>query len=218
MTIAWRGEFVDVPGDPCTLTNLRHLTRYRANQRDVSSAGDRLVRKTVLTNTADALQRRLSYLRNWELGNVALLPAEAAVIWVTSGDLSVTWHLRALSMFFVSYLFLQGGIYWHLKLECVRRHAVGVPAWFVPAFTWLRRTNLGVIGGAAVCVFVGRHGSGAADRAWSIAIVAFAAVENVNYYVRQLMHDTDAHVAYLRRFRRLRHPPLRRDLDRARSP
>jgi len=45
----------------------------------------------------------------------------------------------------------------------------------------------------------------------------FAAIEQGNDYVRQLMHATNADVASLRRFRRLRRAPLRRDLDRARS-
>ena len=58
------------------------------------------------------------------------------------------------------------------------------------------------------------------DRAWGLVVLALAYVEPVNYYVRQLMHDTVADVAYLRRYRRLRRAPLRRELDavHARAP
>ena len=114
----------------------------------------------IVTTIADVVRRRLNYLRNWELANVALIPASVAVIWYASGDAA---------------------------------------AWFAPVFTWLRRTNPWVIGGAALYVVVGHHGAGTADQAWSLAILAFAYVEHVNYYVRQLMHDTVADVAYLRR-------------------
>jgi len=38
----------------------------------------------------------------------------------------------------------------------------------------LKRTNPCVIGGAAVYVLVGHHGAGVVDRAWSLAILAFA--------------------------------------------
>jgi hypothetical protein len=53
------------------------------------------------------------------------------------------------------------------------------------------------------------------DRAWALVLLVLAALEHVNYFVRQLMHDTPADVAYWRRYRRLRRPPLRDDLDAA---
>ena len=170
-----------------------------------------------VTTAIAGLRARLTYLRNWELVNVALVPAQVAVIWYATGDAAVAWRLRALGMLLVSYLLLQGGIYWHLKLQAVRRVSGGLPAWFVPVFSGLKWTNPLLIGAAAAYVMLGRHGAGTADRAWSLAILAFAYIEHVNYYVRQLMHDTAADAAYLKRFRRLRHAPLRRDLASARS-
>ncbi|WP_373061166.1 hypothetical protein [Gemmatimonas sp.] len=104
------------------------------------------------------------------------------------------------------------------SLVAVMWHGSGdAAAWFAPVFTCLRRTNSWVIGLAALYVDVGHQRAGTADRAWSLAILAFAYVEHVNYYVRQLMHDRVADVAYLRRYRRLRHAPLRRDLASTRS-
>ena len=161
---------------------------------------------------ATALKRRLRYLRNWEFGNVLLIPAVVACMWRSSGDPVAAWHLRWIGLAFVSYLLLQGGGYWHLKLRMVGQSDHALPAWFWPVFSTLRRTNPVLMVGAAA--YMGAvEGAAFDDRAWGLVVLALAYVEHVNYYVRQLMHDTEADVAYLRRYRRLRRAPLRRDLD-----
>lgn len=165
---------------------------------------------------ASALQRRLRYLRNWELANVVLVPAAVALIWRGTGDTAAVWLLRWIGLGFVSYLLLQGGVYWHLKLRMARRADHAMPAWFAPVFSTLRRTNPVLMIGTAAYM-IGADSIAPDDRAWGVVVLALAYVEHVNYYVRQLMHDTEADMAYLRRYRRLRYAPLRRDLDAARE-
>ncbi|HYW33432.1 MAG TPA: hypothetical protein VE869_18160, partial [Gemmatimonas sp.] len=63
------------------------------------------------------MQRRLRYLRDWELLNVALIPGTVVLMWWSTGSTAAAWHLRWLGLGFVSYLLLQGGVYWHLKLR-----------------------------------------------------------------------------------------------------
>jgi len=46
----------------------------------------------------------------------------------------------AVHMLLVSYLLSLGGVY-RRTLQDVRRESDGLPVWFVPACTWLRRTN-----------------------------------------------------------------------------
>ena len=168
---------------------------------------------------AHTLQRRLRNLRNWELGNVALIPAVVALMWRSTGAPAASWDLCWIGLGFVSYLLLPGGVYWHLKVRMVGQSDHALPAWFRPKFSTWRRTNPVLMVGAAA--YMGAvEGAAFDDRAWGLVVLALAYIEHVNYYVRQLMHDTVADVAYLRRYRRLRRAPLRRDLDavHARAP
>lgn len=163
-----------------------------------------------------ALQRRLTYLRNWELLNVVLIPAGVALMWRSTGDAATAWRLRWIGLVFVSLLLLQGAAYWHVKLRMIRLRARAAPIWFRPVFSSLRRINpLMLLGTAAYMAVV--DDTAMIDRVWGLVVLTLAYVEHVNYFDWQLMHDTDADVAYLRRYRRLRRSPLRRDLDAVRE-
>jgi hypothetical protein len=165
-----------------------------------------------------AVERRLRYLRDWELANVAVVPAMIWLMWRTTGDPGAAWPRRAVGVAAVSYVLFQGGVYWHLKLGAVRAGRRALPGWFATAFGAFHRTNLPLFAAAAVWMVAGAAGrpsDRAEDAAWGMALLGFAALEHVNYFVRQLMHDTPADVAYWRRYRRLRRPPLRHDLDAA---
>ncbi len=163
-----------------------------------------------------ALQRRLTYLRNWELLNVVLIPAAVVLMWRTTGDAATAWCLRWIGLAFVSFLLMQGAAYWHVKLRMVRRRARAAPMWFRPVFSSLRRINPVMMLGAAAYM-AAFDDTAMIDRAWGLVVLTLAYVEHVNYYDWQRMHDTDADVAYLRRYRRLRRSPLRRDLDAVRE-
>ena len=165
-----------------------------------------------------ALVRRLRYLRDWELANVLVVPAMVALIWKVGGDPANTWGRRAIGVAAVSYVLLQGGVYWYLKLAAVRARHRALPAWFPGVFETFHRTNLPAFAAIAVWMILSPAPTGSgmsSDLPWGLALVAFAALEHVNYYEHQLMHDTEQDMAYLRRYRRLRSPSLRQDLSRA---
>jgi hypothetical protein len=160
----------------------------------------------------------LRYLRDWELANVAVIPAMIWLMWRGTGDPAGAWTRRAVGVAAVSYFLFQGGLYWHVKLLTLRARRRALPGWFPAVFHGFRRTNPLVLAAAAVWMVTSAFDSPTAraeDRGWALALLAFAALEHVNYFVRQLMHDTPADVAYWRRYRRLRRPPLRHDLDAA---
>ncbi len=159
--------------------------------------------------------RRLRWLRNWELVNVFLLPAVFIWLWIEGGG-AVSWQLRVPALVMVSYLLAQGTLYWHLKIESVQERSA-LPASFCRTFRTLGATSLLgfalVIGVIALSALRG-HGD-TADFAWAAGLLTFAALEYINYYHRQLMHDTAADWAYLRRYRRLRRAPLAVDIERS---
>ena len=136
-------------------------------------------------------------------------------LWGNSGD-DVGWALRLAALFPLCYVLLQGSLYWHLKLRSVSERAP-LPAWFAPLFRFFERSNVfalvATLAVLAAAVYLGR--ASATDAAWSAGLLAFASLEHVNYYARQLMHDTANDLAYLRKHRRLRRAPLAEDLRRA---
>ena len=157
-------------------------------------------------------------LRDWELANVAVIPATIWLMWRGTGDPVGAWTRRAVGVAAVSYLLFQGGLYWHVKLRALRAGRRELPGWFSTLFGAFHRTNPLLLAAAGVWMVAGAtaaRGGRAEDRAWALVLLVLAALEHVNYFVRQLMHDTPADVAYWRRYRRLRRPPLRDDLDAA---
>ncbi|MBC8089160.1 MAG: hypothetical protein H7Z40_17995 [Phycisphaerae bacterium] len=164
------------------------------------------------------LEARLLYLRNWELANVLLVPALIAVIWLAGGDPARVWHRRAIGAIAVSWVLLQGGVYWHIKLAALRKRTSEFPSWFAGLFTTFRWINLPLFAAGGVWMFRSSadRGSGiSADLPWALALLTLAVLEHINYFHRQLMHDTVNDMAYLRRYRRLRRAPLAHDLRRA---
>lgn len=137
-------------------------------------------------------------------------------MWKSTGDVAAAWHLRWIALALVSLLLFEGAVYWHLKLRIVRRRAATLPPWFRSVFSALRYVNPLLMLSAAVYMGGAEHAT-TSDRAWGLFVLALAYVEHVNYFEWQLMHDTAADVAYLRRYRRLRRAPLRRDLHAARK-
>ena len=161
----------------------------------------------------DSLHRRLRYLRNWEAAGALLVPA--VLVWAWSADAGhVAWPLRLPPLVLVSFLLVQGALYWHVKLESVRRRSA-FPSWFCGAFRLLRlisAVGIAVVLGVGVLSLTdGRDGR---DLAWAAGLLAFGVLEYVNYYHRQLMHDSAADWRYLHRHRRLRPAPLATDLRR----
>ena len=121
--------------------------------------------------------------------------------------------LAAPALALVCYLLLQGVLYWHLKLGSVVRRQP-LPAYFQPLYRVLKQANLPLIAAVAGFVAVTSAAATKADLAWAYGLLAFAVLEHVNYYHYQLMYDTRAAFASLRRNGRLRKAALGLDLQR----
>lgn len=158
------------------------------------------------------LQSRINYLRQAELSFGLALPALFCYYWQTSGA-PVNWAMRAAPLALVSYILLQGALYWHLKLHTVARRQPW-PPFFGPLYRFFKYSNLVALPAAAAFLVAMRGAASAADLWWSWGLLAFVALEQINYYHWQLMYDTRAGFAYLQRNSRLRKAALRLDLER----
>lgn len=165
------------------------------------------------------LERRLRYLRNLELLNAGLMPFCFTLLWKNEllwrSGVTVSWWVRLGAVMFVSFLLVQGGIYWHLKLQALRNRTY-LSARAVRIFQLLRVLNplillLGVSGITAAAL--ARFATGA-DLIWGYFLLLFAGLEYINYFFIQLSHDNLKDIRYLLRFRRLRKAPLASDIER----
>lgn len=163
------------------------------------------------------LPARMKYLRNTELLSGLVLPAVLCYTWQNAAE-PVQWEMRGAALLVVSHILFQGALYWQLKLQTVVRRTA-FPPWFQPLYRCFKYSNLLLI--AAVAVLIGMPNEtapSAADLAWTCGLLAFAALEQINYYHVQLMYDTGAALAHLRRNGRLRKAALRIDLERRVAP
>jgi len=159
---------------------------------------------------------RMKYLRNAEAFCSLALPAILCYDWRKSGD-PVAWEMRAAALMLISYVLLQGVLYWHLKLQSVVQRQP-LPTYFQPLYRFFKHSNWLVI--AAVAAFIwamNDAGAWTEDLTWSYGLLAFAVLEQINYYYYQLMYDTRAAFAYLRRNGRLRKAALGLDLKRQKA-
>jgi len=159
------------------------------------------------------LPARMRYLRNAETFCVLALPAIFCFDWQRSGD-PVAWTMRGAALLLVSYILAQGGLYWHLKLQSVLSRQP-LPAYFQPLYRFFKLSNYAVIAAAAALIAATNDARASdADLQWSYGLLALAVLEQINYYHYQLMYDTRAAFAYLRRNGRLRRAALGLDLQR----
>lgn len=158
-----------------------------------------------------SIPARLKYLRNAETFCAVALPALLCYYWQKSVD-AVAWELRMAALMLVSYLLLQGAGYWQLKLKAVRRRQP-LPTFFQPLYRCFQYSNVGLIAGVAA--WIATHGAATRDDLlWSGGLLTFVIAEQINYFHYQLMYDTSAAFAYLRRNGRLRKAALGLDLKR----
>lgn len=159
-----------------------------------------------------ALLRRLRWLRNWELFDAALFFA-LLVWWILTAAPS-TWALTAYSVSLVCYMLLQGALYWHSKGQSVAHGASRMPGYFCRVFPVLKHSSVVLLIGFPIMALIAwtLNLTTRSELIWSTAFTVFAALEYVNYYRYQLMHDTANDLRYLKRFRRLREAPLASDL------
>lgn len=162
-----------------------------------------------------AIQSRMKYLRNAETFCAVFLPLLFWNDWRGS-DGPVAWDLRIAATALMSYILLQGALYWHLKLRGFTRHRP-LPAWFTPLYQGFKYSN--VIAMAAMLAWLAHRAVAvtSADLWWAACVLALVAAEQINYFHYQLMYDTRAAFAYLRRNGRLRQAALALDLKRGKS-
>lgn len=148
-----------------------------------------------------------------ELFNAAWIPLVAVFHWVPL-DLQ-SWLVRAPSLVLVTYILIQGGLYWVLKANAVQDGRRQMPDFFLPVFWFFQHSNQILFGGYLVLLTtISIQGNvDLADIFWGVGLLTFALLEHVNYYSYQLMHDTFSDLQRLCRTRRLRRAALRQDLD-----
>nr|WP_315259086.1 hypothetical protein [uncultured Duganella sp.] len=153
----------------------------------------------------------MKHLRNAETFCAVALPAAFCYHWQKSPGL-VAWEMRIAALALVSYLLLQGAGYWQLKLKAVMQRQP-LPAFFQPLYRFFQYSNVVLIAGVAA--FMAMHEAATAgDLLWACGLLTFVMAEHINYYHYQLMYDTSAAFAYLRRNGRLRKAALGLDLKR----
>lgn len=162
-----------------------------------------------------AIQGRMKYLRNAEALCAFGLPFIFWLDWRKSEG-PVAWDLRIAATVTMSYILLQGALYWHLKLQAFTRHQP-LPDWFQPLYKFFKYSN--VIAIAAVLALVASRSAAVTgeDLGWAACVMALVVAEQINYYHYQLMYDTRNAFAYLRRHGRLRVAALALDLKRGRN-
>lgn len=156
------------------------------------------------------VRARMTYLRNGEAFAALALPTVFAMVWETSDD-PVAWGMRGAAMAAVVYILVQGMLYWHLKLRSTALRQP-LPAYFRPLYRFFKYSNVVAIAGVAA--LIASAGGASADLWWSCGLLAFAALEHINYYHYQLMYDTRGAVDYVRRNGRLRRAALGLDIRR----
>ena len=159
------------------------------------------------------LSNSFNYLRGMEALAAVLLPVIFILDWRKSVT-GVHWPLGLSALVAVSYLLLQGALYWQVKHNALSASAP-LPPYFHRLFNGFKASNLVLFGGiglgfTAQLVWAGWH----TQLAWPLGIFLFAVLEHINYYHYQLMYDTSASVRYVLRNRRLRKAALGVDLRR----
>lgn len=160
------------------------------------------------------LGNRFNYLRAMEALAAVLLPIIFVLDWRKSTT-GVHWPLGLSALFSVSYLLMQGALYWQLKHRALSASAP-LPRYFGRLFSAFKVSNLVLFGGIALgfALQLVRNGW-AISLAWPLGIFLFAILEHINYYHYQLMYDTPSSARFVLRNRRLRKSALGVDLARS---
>ena len=159
------------------------------------------------------LGNRFNYLRGMEALAAIVLPIIFILDWRKSIT-GVHWPLGLAALFSVSYLLVQGALYWQLKHRALSASAP-LPHYFDRLFRAFKASNLLLFGAVALGFAAQLAWAGwSIQLAWPLGIFLFAVLEHINYYHYQLMYDTSASVRYVLRNRRLRKAALGVDLNR----
>lgn len=160
-------------------------------------------------HTRQRLNHRLTYLWTFELLAAGLFTLLVILSW-RRAELGL---LTAVSLVLVVFMLVHGSLYWYAKRRAISRRPLLSDRAFVRLFRLCRLTSLvGLALGGLTLVAVLLRGTSRSDLWVGLGLWGLAALEFVNYYVRQLMYDTPAELRWLLRSGRLKVAPLRRDL------
>lgn len=164
-------------------------------------------------NTMHKVSNRFNYLRGMEALAAIVLPIIFILDWRKSVT-GVHWPLGLSALFSVSYLLLQGALYWQMKHRALSASAP-LPRYFDRLFSGFKVSNLMLFCAVALGFITQLASAGwNIQLAWPLGIFLFAVLEHINYYHYQPMYDTSASVRYVLRNRRLRKAALGVDLGR----
>jgi len=106
-------------------------------------------------------------------------------------------------------------LYWHLKLQSVRRDERALPSYSYQIFRLFKWVNVLLLAVYPALFFVDRSSTDIDFGAsiWSHLIYIFSILEYVNYYHYQLSHDSMNDIRYLMRHRKIRRSPLWKDMQ-----
>ncbi|MGW6578659.1 multidrug transporter [Streptomyces globisporus] len=160
---------------------------------------------TPTTRPRTALLGRLRTLAVLEVLNIALI---GWAVFVAIGAPFSTANTVGFAL--VAVLLLIGAAYWALKLRQLRTAARRPP--LIGLFRALRPLCAAALAAGLVAVAAAVPDRPASEWAAGLALYGLALAEYVNYFHRQLMHDTRADWRRLLRTRRLRSSHLAEDL------
>lgn len=157
---------------------------------------------------------RLTYLWRWEAANVVLVPLIAAANLLAFG--SSIGPATVVGAVLCSAWLSAGALYWKIKLDQVSTGTADAPLPRRRLFSTIRRIGPVVLGAASLGWIIpwAMGSTSRGDLIAGIVLWVSAVLEHINYFHRQLMHDTASDLRRLRATRRLRRSLLADDLAR----
>jgi len=159
------------------------------------------------------LIKRLRSLRNLELFNIFFLPI--CLYFVLWSRETIHWQPYVVSIFGICAILAQSVIYWHLKLQSIRKNEAALPSYAYPVFAFFKWANLLLFAVYPVLFLLGNATSSDDFQVsiWSNLLYIFGILEYVNYYHDQLSHYNLNDIRYLIRYKKIRRSPLWTDLQ-----
>jgi hypothetical protein len=166
------------------------------------------------------LARRYTTLWTGELFSAILFPL--LLLWYAGRDAGwANWAGRGYAVTLVSFILIQGVVWWRWKLRVLRTDQRSMPSRVLAGYRRLRGLNWVLIAlYPAVLLMVWaltRRPPPTADVWLGLLFLGEAVLEQINYYYVQLMYDNPYDWAELRRHLRLRTGSIAKALSRPRS-
>lgn len=157
---------------------------------------------------------RLRYLWQWEAANVVLVPVLTALTMRSfNGSIGPATVVGAA---LCSAWLAVGALYWRIKLDQLAAGTISTPLPRRRLFATVRRFGPVLLGVAALAWIVpwATGSTSRGDLVAGVVLWLLAVLEHINYFHRQLMHDTSSDLRRLVATRRLRPSLLAEDLAR----